>query len=228
MNYALIVAAGKGTRMGRSTPKPFIQLAGIPILTHSLKTFDKSKRIDQIVLVVAEDQIDYCQSHVVAPGKIQKPVIFVAGGERRQDSVFKGLNRIADHQGIVLIHDGARPLVTLELIEACVNGAQKWSACIPGVEPADTLKEIDKAGFVFRTAPRQLLRQVQTPQAFDLELVRKAHDEARKNNWSVTDDAAMVEHMGHKVRIIAGEITNLKITTSTDLVLAEALYSVMN
>jgi 2-C-methyl-D-erythritol 4-phosphate cytidylyltransferase len=222
MITALIVAAGQGRRMGGDRRKQYLELAGRPIVVHCLETFASVTCIDTIIMAVPADEIDFCRNQILPLVKSSKEMILVAGGERRQDSVYNGLRAIEDAEGIVLIHDGARPLVTARLIEACIDGARQWRACVPGLVPVDTLKRIDAHDVIAETIPRESLRMVQTPQAFKVGLIRKAHEQARQLGRQATDDATLLEFCGEPVHVIPGEITNLKITTPEDLVLAEA------
>ena len=166
MITAIIVAAGQGKRMGGDHPKQFLPLAGKPVIVYSLLAFDSVPAIDQIILVVAQDQMEVCRNRILTAIELTRPVKLVKGGNQRQASVFNGLQSIKDDEGIVLIHDGARPLVTPALIEACIEGARQWGACVPGILPVDTLKSITQEGFVNETPPRKNLRQIQTPQTF--------------------------------------------------------------
>jgi 2-C-methyl-D-erythritol 4-phosphate cytidylyltransferase len=227
MISAVIVAAGQGRRMGGDIPKQYLSLAGRPILTCSLKAFDAAARVDRLVIVVAEDRLDFCRDHIVTAAQITKPVTLVAGGNRRQDSVFNGLKSIDDdsEDDIVLIHDGARPLVSPALIEACIDGALAYGACVPGISPVDTLKTVSSDGFIQSTISRDTCRQIQTPQAFYLKLILRAHAKALIDHWQATDDATLVERLGQPVRVIPGESVNLKITSRRDLILAEACYN---
>ena len=220
MISALIVAAGQGVRMGADHRKQYLPLGGQPILAYSLQAFDACACIERIVLVVPAADMMYCRL-LAADLRLRLMPMLVPGGPERQDSVYNGLQVIGS-EGVVLIHDGVRPLVSAELIQACIDGAQQWGACIPAVEVSDTLKAIDSEGFVERTVSRAQLRMAQTPQAFHLPLILKAHALARQNAWRATDDASLVEQMGAKVHIIPGLAANLKITTPEDLLRAEA------
>ncbi len=225
MNYAIIVAAGRGVRMRSDRPKQYLQIGRRPILFHTLKAFDQSRAIDCMIIVVPGDDIEFCRKHIIAPAGLRAGVRIVSGGARRQDSVCNGLGAIAEKDGVVLIHDGVRPLVTKALIDACIQGAEKWGACIPALTPVDTVKRV-KDGVVERTLPRDNLRLVQTPQAFQLSLIRKAHREAKANGLAATDDASLVESMGEDVHVISGNQHNIKITTPFDLELAEHYLSI--
>ena len=225
MTIAIIVAAGKGVRMGADRPKQFLELAGRPILMHTLCAFDACDAIEQLILVVPVQDFEFCQDNIIAPAGLLTPVRMVAGGQRRQDSVFNGLESIADSDGIVLIHDGVRPLVSVDTIEACIHNAQMWGSCIPAITPVDTPKQIDAQGLISHTIDRDRLRLAQTPQAFQLHLIRKAFQEANLKGWEATDDASLVERIGRKVHMIPGAQENLKITTAQDLALAELILS---
>ncbi len=224
MIYTIVVAAGKGVRMQSDRPKQYLHIGDHPILFHTLKAFDQCRNIDHLIVVVPADDIDYCRKKVIAPADLQTDAKLVVGGVRRQDSVCNGLDAIPEREGIVLIHDGVRPLVTVELIEACIQGAQDHGACIPALTPVDTAKQV-KGDVVERTLLRENLRFAQTPQAFQLPLIRKAHREAKSKQWSVTDDASLVEIIGESVHTIEGSRENIKITTPHDLGLAEHYFS---
>ncbi|MFZ1984419.1 MAG: 2-C-methyl-D-erythritol 4-phosphate cytidylyltransferase [Desulfatitalea sp.] len=225
MIAALIVAAGQGIRMGATQRKQYLALAGQPILVHTLKAFDASPDVERIVLVVPGEEIEYCRQRIVAGAQISTDMLLVPGGARRQDSVRNGLQRIDDDQGIVLIHDGVRPLVFPRLIAACIQGVQRWEACIPAVEVSDTLKQTDAAGVITRTVPREGLQMAQTPQGFRLALIREAHRRALQEGWQATDDASLVERMGVAVHTILGDRANIKITTPEDLRWAEIFFA---
>lgn len=219
---ALIVAAGKGRRMKTRQPKQFMELAGRPILTRTLRAFDRHAKIDRIFVVLPETDIAEYRASLIAQAGIDKAVAIVAGGSRRQASVANGLRSIPDKDGIVLIHDGVRPLVTQSLISACIEGARQWGACIPAIEAYDTLKKVRSDGSIERTVPRQRIVMAQTPQAFRLALIRQAHEAAVRHGWLATDDASLLEQMGGAVHVIEGSRHNLKVTRPEDVALAEA------
>lgn len=225
MNRAIIVAAGQGLRMGAGRRKQFLLLAGRPILAHTLCAFDNCRVIDQIILVIPAEETAFCQKNIIEPAGLIDKVTLVAGGRRRQDSVFNGIESIGDNEGIVLIHDGVRPLVTCALIEACIQGSKERGSCIPALLPVDTLKMVNGNGVVTRTIDRGSLRMVQTPQAFQLPIIRTAHQQAKNKGWEATDDASLVERIGLDVHIIQGVQENFKITTAGDLALAEFYLS---
>lgn len=223
MIAAVIVAAGQGLRMGSDKPKQFLLLDGKPIILHTLEKFLSFSSIDAIVLVVEQTEITTAESLLASQNIHSKNIIFAAGGESRQASVFNGLQAIDAHEGIVLIHDGVRPLVSERLIATCIQGARDWGACIPTIRVNDTLKRVNNSGMVESTVIRQRLHLAQTPQAFQLSLIRKAHQRAIIEHWQVTDDASLVEHLGRKVRVVPGMAENIKITTPQDLQFAEVL-----
>ncbi|MCP4744951.1 MAG: 2-C-methyl-D-erythritol 4-phosphate cytidylyltransferase [Desulfobacteraceae bacterium] len=220
MIYAVIVAAGQGLRMGTATAKQFLKLGNHPIIIHTLRAFDACQEIDGIILVVSQKEIEYCRKKILPAADLKIKTNLVAGGASRQESVSNGLASIKTEKGIVLIHDGVRPLAPVELIKACIAGAKKWRACIPVVETIDTPKKINKEGIIECTVERETLKMAQTPQAFDINLIKDAYQSALKNNWQTTDDASMVEQMGILVKTIPGVKENIKITTAKDLLLA--------
>jgi 2-C-methyl-D-erythritol 4-phosphate cytidylyltransferase len=218
---ALIVAAGKGRRMKTRQPKQYMALGGRPILARTLQAFDRHTEIDRIFVVLPETDIAEYRASAIAQAGIGKVVAVVAGGDHRQASVVNGLRAIPDKDGIVLIHDGVRPLVTGALISACIQGARQWGACIPAIEAYDTLKKVRANGLVERTVPRQRIVMAQTPQAFRLALIRQAHQTAIDRGWRATDDASLLEQMGAAVHVVEGSRQNLKVTRPEDLALAE-------
>lgn len=222
MITALIVAAGQGRRMGSTLPKQYLALGGRPILTHTLQAFDACALVERIVLVVPGNEMDFCCREILTAADLRAMPLLVAGGARRQESVFNGLAAIPENEGIVLIHDGVRPLVSGALIRACIHGAQRWDACIPVLAVTDTLKRVDAGGRIQDTLARDSLRLAQTPQAFRLSLIKEAHRLGRQEGVQATDDAALVERMGVAVHTVAGEIANIKITAPMDLRRAEA------
>jgi 2-C-methyl-D-erythritol 4-phosphate cytidylyltransferase len=222
---AIIPAAGIGARMGSNKAKQFIDLCGKPILAVTLNHFQKCSLVDKIVVVVSEDDVDYCRQEIVDRYKQSKVCEVVAGGKRRQDSVRKGLEAI-DLCRWVLIHDGVRPFVTPELIEKVIMTAKKFRAVITGFPVKETIKELDEQGMVLRSVHRDHLWLIQTPQIFQFEDLSLAHKKAIEDGWEeATDDAFLIEKMGIPVKIIKGEENNIKITTPRDLDIARFLMS---
>jgi 2-C-methyl-D-erythritol 4-phosphate cytidylyltransferase len=222
--YALIVAAGKGVRLKGPQPKQYIRLAGAPILTRTLQAVGACDRIDRIILVVPPSDIAFCRKSIIPPAGLTQGVRVVAGGSRRQESVYNGLAAIEGDDGIVAIHDGVRPLVAPETIAACVDAARVHGACIPGVPAWETLKRVNTRGIVESTLPRERVWLAQTPQVFRTGIIRAAHAQARLEGFHGTDDAGLVERLGQEVRVVLGQRRNIKITTAEDLAIAEGLW----
>jgi len=223
--HAIIVSAGKGVRMNRPTPKQYLLLQGRPVLCHTVMAFNKCSEVDKIVLVVPEKDIQYCREQLLSALCIDTPLKVLAGGKRRQDSVFNGILSIDDRDAIVVIHDGVRPLIRPEMIALCIKKAKISGACILGVPLQDTLKMVDSDSLIQRTIHRERLWTAQTPQAFHYQLIRDAHEAAAKAGVEATDDAALLERMGLPVNILLSTGNNLKITTNDDLLLADAILS---
>jgi len=213
---AVIAAAGESRRMG-GIDKVFAPLGGKPALVRVLDAFASCDKVGQIVVVVSEKNLERCRK-LIAEEKWSKPIEVCAGGKRRQDSVAAGLKRL-DCQWVV-IHDGARPLVTKDLIEEGLKAAQETGAAVAAVPVTDTIKIAADDGIVHQTPPRQNLWAVQTPQVFRLDIIARAYEQAR---GEVTDDASLVEKLGHKVKLYMGSYDNIKITNPRDLALAEVL-----
>ena len=223
---AIIPAAGIGGRMRSDQAKQFIDLCGKPILAVTLNHFQKCSLVDKIVVVVSEDDVDYCNREIVDRYQQSKVCMVVAGGKRRQDSVRKGLESVGDLCKWVLIHDGVRPLVTTGLIEKVIRAAKKFRAVITGLPVKETVKELDDQGMVSQSVHRSHLWLIQTPQIFQFEDINLAHQKAIQDGWEeATDDAFLIEKMGIPVKIIKGEENNIKITTPRDLDIARFLMS---
>ena len=220
MVSAIIVAAGSGKRMGGEIEKQFLPLCGFPLLKHTLQVFEDCDRIDQILPVLPKEKIEYCKKEILHKFGFQKVLEPIAGGERRQDSVYEGLLRIRG--GLILIHDGARPLLPPELLIRLIQECSSHPAVIPVIEAGDTLKRL-KGGFVVETMDRSKIQGAQTPQGFEYSLIRKAYDRAYKEGAAVTDDSTLVERLGIQVKGIEGSPENIKITTKADLLFAEAI-----
>ena len=212
--------------MGRHrTKKPYLALLGKPILAHTIGVFDQSAVIDAIFVIVDEMDFDACRSAVVEPHDFQKIAGLVPGGETRQDSVFNGLKVLPEDTDFVVIHDGVRPFVTDEMIFACLQVAADAGAAVAAVPVKDTIKITDREGFVVDTPDRSQLWAVQTPQVFRRDLLIEAHRHAQREGIQLTDDAALVEQLGLKVKCVMGSYGNLKITTPEDLIVAQALMN---
>lgn len=220
---AVIAAGGRGRRMQRQGNKVYLPINGRPVLAHTLEVFAACRMIDEIVVVVPQDERDFCAREVIAPLGISKGLKVTSGGEERQDSVRRGLRETSPISDFVVVHDGARPLLTLGLLEAVIREALIWEAAIAAVPVKDTVKIGDAQGFVVATPARDRLWSVQTPQAFKKEVLVKAHEFALANGILGTDDACLVEQLGRSVKIVSGDYENIKITTPEDLQLAEAI-----
>ena len=221
MVSAVIVAAGKGIRMNDTVRKQYLPLAGRPVLSHTLAVFDGCNLISKIFLVVPQKDFDYCRNNILPT--LKKEINLVAGGKARQDSVYNGLIAVGKNNGIVIIHDGVRPFVNIEMLELCIRGAKEVGACIFGIPVQDTIKQVESSGHIIKTLERDTLWLAQTPQVFQYEIIRKAHENARLKGYAGTDDAFLVEQMGKHVKIIKGSKNNIKITTREDLKIAEVM-----
>jgi 2-C-methyl-D-erythritol 4-phosphate cytidylyltransferase len=214
---AIIAAAGESRRMG-GIDKLFAPLGGKPALAHVLHAFDSCVLIDQIVVVVSKANLERCRK-LIDKEELSKPFEVCLGGERRQDSVAAGLRKLKDCQWVV-VHDGARPLITKDLIERGLEAAKETGAATAAVPVTDTIKVTGDDRIVRQTLPRQNLWAVQTPQVFRLDIIAQAYQKAR---GEATDDASLVERLGHKVKLYMGAYDNVKITTAQDLLIAEIL-----
>jgi len=219
---AVIAAAGSSQRMG-GVDKIFLSLAGKPLLAHVLAVFQECPVVDQIVIVLNETSLERGQ-RLVEEGGFSKVVGIRPGGERRQDSVAEGLKRLEGCQWVV-IHDGARPCLTLDLIEKGLAEAEQTGAAIAAVPVKETIKIVEAEGTIQDTPRRESLWAAQTPQVFRFDIIREAY---RQRKGEATDDASLVEALGYKVRIYRGSYDNIKVTTSEDLALAEIILRERN
>ena len=221
---AIIVAAGKGIRFGgEGVKKQFQLLSGKPVIAHSIECFEKSDSVGEIVLVVPEDSIDYCRKEIVEEFGFKKVTKVVPGGEERQDSVEKGFNSVSEDVDLVLIHDGVRPFVTLQLIDAVIKEAARSGAAIIAIPAKDTVKKTSADGFIESTIPRELICLAQTPQAFRYDVLKKAYRRIKGRASKFTDESSLVEEVGVRVRLVKGSLLNIKITTEEDLLLGELI-----
>ena len=221
MVTAILLAAGKGRRMGAAKSKQFIEIKNKPMLYYSIKLFMDNDLIDNIILVLSKDEIEYCKNEVLNKYNLKVNKI-VEGGNERQESVYNGLLS-ADNSDIVLIHDAARPFTSQRIINDSIKYAIKYKAAAPGVMPKDTIKIKNRKNFSIDTPKRELLVAIQTPQAFDYEMIYKCHSKIKEMGISVTDDTMVVELFENKVYICEGDYTNIKITTPEDMILGEYL-----
>ena len=219
---AIVLAAGQGKRMNSKVQKQFLKIQGHPVLYYSLKCFERSPLIQNIIVVTGKDMISYCEKEIIEHYGFTKVTAVVAGGKERYDSVYKGLLACRDCE-YVFIHDGARPFITEEILERGMFGVRETGACVVGMPSKDTVKVSDEADFVRETPDRKRVWTIQTPQIFSYDLIKKAHESIRKKDMtSITDDAMVVEQeTGVKVRLVEGSYQNIKITTPEDLDVAE-------
>jgi 2-C-methyl-D-erythritol 4-phosphate cytidylyltransferase len=220
---AIIVAAGKGIRMGDEVRKQYLFLDDRPVISHTIEAFDKCDMIDGIFLVVPEEDFEFYNNTILNLKNFQKEVNLVPGGAERQDSVYNGLLSIDNTDNIVIIHDGVRPFIRSEQLSECISYATDYDACIFAVPAYDTLKRVNSSEFIEDTIERRNIWLAQTPQAFKYKIIRNAHENARQLSITGTDDAMLVELLGIKVKVIKGSRYNVKITTKEDLLLARAM-----
>ena len=226
---AIVLAAGSGRRMCSDVPKQYMLLAGKPLLYYSLKTIEDSC-IDEIILVTAGKDIDYCQNEIVNKYGLKKVTAVVAGGAERYHSVWNGICQI-DQCDYLFIHDGARPFLTGDMIDRISKCVIEYDACVAAMPVKDTIKQVNEEMEVIATPRRDRLYQIQTPQAFRYEIIRQAYqklidneEEIKAKGIIITDDSMVVETiLSHKVRIVEGSYDNIKITTPEDILTAESL-----
>ncbi|MHB8074570.1 2-C-methyl-D-erythritol 4-phosphate cytidylyltransferase [Desulfosporosinus fructosivorans] len=220
----VIPAAGQGKRMGAGFNKQFLILRGQPILAHTVRLFEESSYVSEIVIVGAESDLLVIKE-LVFHHKFLKVVAIIQGGAQRQDSVRTGVQALSSTIQRVVVHDGARPLLTLQAFHRFLEETDEFSAAIMGIQLKDTVKRVDPSGKVLETPPREELRAVQTPQIFDRGILEEAHYQAEKVGYYGTDDAALLEWMGYPVQIVEGSQENIKVTTPDDLWLAERILA---
>lgn len=218
--HLLIPAAGMGRRMGSNRNKLLLKLLDQPILAWTLKAAAASEQITWIGIIgQPEDEPDF--QEILASLSLTKPVKMIRGGATRQESVYNGLQALPETAQWVLIHDGARCLATPKLFDRCATALRQCSGLIAAIPVKDTIKVVDDQDVIVDTPDRSHLWAAQTPQGFVVKLLKECHEKGRQNRWEVTDDAALFEKCGLPVKIVAGEETNLKVTTPVDLAIAE-------
>ena len=228
---AIVLSAGQGKRMGTSIQKQYIELCGKPIICYCLEAFEKSEIIDDVIMVAGAGQEDYVTEEIVNKYHFGKVRAVVSGGKERYDSVWNGLKAVRDgmageeaKEGYVYIHDGARPFVDEEIIKRAYTCVEENRACVAGMPVKDTIKVVDEKNYVKGTPERKTLWLVQTPQVFNIQLIKEAYQKLiNEKIENATDDAMVVEQMmGHTVKLYPGAYENIKITTPEDLLVAEA------
>jgi len=226
-NCAIILAAGKGRRMGQSINKQYLHIEGYPILYYTLRAFSQSNCIDEIIIVAAESEVEYCREEIVEKYNFIKVKDVVIGGKERQHSVLNGLKALRNCD-IVLIHDGARPFINESIIENAVIYADLYGATACGVMPKDTIKMKDSRGFSIKAPSREMFFCVQTPQAFKYELILDCHKRINNDGIMVTDDTMVVERYGNRVYLYEGSYNNIKVTTPEDLEIGKQILKKIN
>ena len=216
---AVLVAAGTASRMG-GIDKVMTPLGGEPMILHSVRTFSQCDAIREIVIVTRADLVETIKTLCQDFPKVTNVTV---GGASRQESVLAGIKALSRKVKLVAVHDGARPLITWEVIDRAVRAANTYSAAAPGVAVKDTIK-VAKGGVVVQTPDRDKLRAIQTPQVFDVDLLQAALQKAQKENTAVTDDCSAVENLGMSVKIVTGDERNIKVTTPMDLKIAQLLW----
>ncbi len=219
----VIVAAGKGTRLQSELPKPFLSVAGRPILVHTLRRFTSIEMVRRVIVVVAAECEALCQEVLHTHGPWPQPITVIHGGAERQDSVRNGLAALETQCEIVVIHDAARPFIGVEAIQRSIDAAAETGSAVVATPVRDTIKRADAQHTIRETVSRQDLWLAQTPQTFQVGVIRAAHHWARQRDIVGTDDASLVEQMGRPVCIVPGDALNFKITTPDDLALAQAV-----
>ncbi len=227
---AIVLAAGQGTRMNTSVAKQFLTLRDKPVLFYSLKAFEDSS-VNDIILVTGKEQVEYCKS-IVRQYELTKVSCIIEGGKERYDSVYQGLLR-ADGTDYVLIHDGARPFITPDLIKEIIDQVRITKACLIGTQVKETIKMINSEGVVISTPNRNTLWAAQTPQAFQYDSImisyQSFYEEPDKERLGITDDAMLYElYRKLPVKMLQGDYRNIKLTTPEDLLLAEKILDQMN
>lgn len=221
----VIAAAGTGSRMKSKINKQYMLLNQRPILRYSLDVFEQYEAVDEIIIVAHPRETEYCENEIVKKFGYHKVKKVIPGGEQRQDSVWAGLIELGEDTDYVAVHDGARPLLTPALLGELLKAAREWGAAIPGIYARDTLKVVDRDGFVSNTMDRSSAVFIQTPQVFRYSELYQAYEMAMEEEYRSTDDAALFEKYIGRVKVVPGDYNNLKITTPEDLVIAQALLN---
>lgn len=223
---ALIAAAGKGERMGAPLPKQFLPVGGVPLLVHALRPFEKVKEVTEVFLIIPPGKEDYCQREIVEKYALQKVTKLIVGGQERQESVSQGLGEVSPSTEVVVVHDGVRPCVTEDMIRDAIRVAGMSHGAVVGIPVSETVKETtlqEGRPEIIRTLDRSRLWLAQTPQAFPLAVLVEAHEKARHDAFTGTDEASLVERLGYHVIMVMGSPFNMKVTTPQDLILAEQI-----
>jgi len=215
--YAIVVAGGKGARMGTAVPKQFLLLSGKPLLMHTMEAFHRADPEIELILVLPESQQAYWKE-LCAKYDFGMTYQIVNGGDTRFESVKNGLTLTGD-EGLVAVHDGVRPFINADLIERCFQAAKEFGAAVPVTELTESIRRLD--GETSFSVHRETFRSVQTPQVFRIDVLKKSYESPYRESF--TDDASVVEASGYKVELVKGIVENIKITTTLDLLLAEQM-----
>jgi 2-C-methyl-D-erythritol 4-phosphate cytidylyltransferase len=220
---AIVLAGGKGKRMESNLPKQYIDLKGKPILYYCLSQFQNCDVIDEIILVIGKDEFEYCKENIVNKYSFNKVKNIIEGGNERYNSVYNGLQIIGECD-YVFIHDGARPFIENKIINNLYKCVKEYKACAVGVQTKDTIKIADENGYISNTPNRNNVWNIQTPQVFEWNVIKKAYDLLMNSSYdNITDDAMVVEKMlNHKVKLVHGNYENIKVTTPSDMLIANA------
>ena len=222
--FAIIPAAGSGTRIGGDIKKQFLPLKGKPIIVHTLQQFEHCSDVDEVALALPESAMSEMEA-IVERFRLHKVSKMVLGGAKRQDSVRNVLNRLTlKDSDVVLVHDGVRPFIETKRISHLLKVCKEYDAAVLAVQPKDTIRRSIGGGFFDQTLDRTALWLIQTPQAFRAKLLVKAFEKAKKDKFYSTDEAALVERLGVKIRIVEGSYDNIKITTPEDLELGLLIF----
>ncbi|HJP18902.1 MAG TPA: 2-C-methyl-D-erythritol 4-phosphate cytidylyltransferase [Nitrospinota bacterium] len=220
---AIITAAGHGRRMGKGRKKQFLMLGENPVIVYTLQTFEKSDSINEIILVVPDDGIDYCKQEIVNSYKFTKVKKIVTGGEKRQESVFNGLKSVSREMDLVAVHDGVRPFLSKSILENSIKKAKEKGSVVVAIPVKDTLMKISDQGMVVGGQNRDSIWRIQTPQIFKKEILISAFEKALKDNFCGTDESTLVARLGIPVYVVNGSELNIKITTPEDIDLGESI-----
>lgn len=220
----IIAAGGTGSRMGLDFNKLFLMIDEKPVIAHTIDVFEKCSKVDEIVIVANENDIQTVKEIIEDFGYTKVKTI-ATGGSTRQESVYKGLLCVSEDTHIVAIHDAARPLINPAVVEQCIDAADEFGASAAGVPAKDTLKKVDSNFIIESTLNRENIVQIQTPQCFKKELILKAHESAMEDSFITTDDCAVAEHYGAKIKVVPGNSFNIKLTTPDDYYVLSALIT---
>lgn len=208
--------------------KQFLMLHQKPIIVYTIQAFQQCSEIDEIVIVTAPEEMEYFRTNILSKHNFSKVKHLVPGGAERQESAYNGIRSVSAESEIILLHDGARPFISQQGIINCINEAKQYGAASAGMPTKDTIKLVNEMNIVTSTPPRNTVWLTQTPQAFKRDLIQKAHEEAQRQGIVATDDAMLVEMLGHEVVMVEAAYENIKITTPEDLLIAEQLIKIIN